>query len=171
MDYHANIDGVLWFAKQGWPLIEAAHPGLRFTVVGRNPADSVQTLASRRIEVTGTVDDVRPYYREAFAVVVPLRIGSGTRLKILEAMAAGVPVISTRLGAEGIEAIPDRHILIADTPEEMSAAVRRLRAEPEIGSHLAEEARRLVLSRYDWAVIGSQLFQIHSEVVSRARER
>ena len=103
MDYHANIDAVTWFSRTAWPEIAPKHPDLHFTIVGRDPAPAVRALASDRIHVTGTVDDVRPFYASAVAAVVPIRSGSGTRLKILEAMAAGVPVISTRLGAEGIE--------------------------------------------------------------------
>ena len=101
MDYHANIDGVTWFARDVWPALSEKHPALEFVIVGRAPSKEVLALASDKIRVTGTVDDVRPFYASAIASVVPLRVGGGTRLKILESMAAGVPVISTSLGAEG----------------------------------------------------------------------
>ena len=90
MDYHANIDGVVEFAREVWPALRERHAQLVFTIVGRDPAAEVRQLAALPgIEVTGTVPDVRPYYREAVAAIVPLRVGGGSRLKILEAMAAG----------------------------------------------------------------------------------
>ena len=104
MDYHANIDGVVDFAREVWPAVHERNPELVFTIVGRDPAAEVRQLATiRGIEVTGTVADVRPYYREAVASIVPLKVGGGSRLKILEAMAAGVAVVSTTLGAEGLD--------------------------------------------------------------------
>ncbi|MGH9678826.1 MAG: glycosyltransferase, partial [Candidatus Acidiferrales bacterium] len=126
MDYHANIDAVLWFSRNVWPEIARNDADLKFTIVGRNPGPEVRALTSDRIHVTGTVDDIRPFYASAVASIVPIRSGSGTRLKILKAMAAGVPVISTRLGAEGIEAEDGVHLLLADTGPEIAAAVYRV---------------------------------------------
>jgi sugar transferase (PEP-CTERM/EpsH1 system associated) len=157
MDYHANSEAVLWFCHEIWPKIAAEFPSLHFKIVGRNPPPSVKALAADRIIVTGTVEDVRPYYHEAFSVVVPLRVGGGTRLKILEAMAAGVPVISTRLGAEGIAAEDGKQILLADTPADMASAIRALLNEPSLASSLRDSARTLVETRYDWQVLGEKL--------------
>lgn len=143
MDYTANIDAVTHFASQIWPLIRELVPELSFTIVGRNPAPAVTALRGQPgIEVSGTVADVRPYYRGAFVVVVPLRLGSGTRLKILETMAAGVPVVSTTLGAEGLEAKPGEEILIADTAEDTAEAIVRLRRTPELRQALEERGHR-----------------------------
>ncbi len=166
MDYHANVDAVTWFAREAWPGIAARRPELEFAVVGRNPGSEVRALASARIRVTGTVEDVRPYYAEAFAVIVPLRVGSGTRLKILEAMAAGVPVVSTRLGAEGIGAQPGRDLLIADSPGEMIAALDALTAERR--ASLAEAGRKLVEQTYDWRLLAGRLSRIHEELAARS---
>ena len=169
MDYTANIDAVTHFARQIWPRIRERVPELSFTIVGRNPAPAVTALRGQPgIEVSGTVSDVRPYYREAFVVVVPLRLGSGTRLKILEAMAAGVPVVSTTLGAEGLEAKPGEEILIADTPEDTAEAIVRLRRTPELRQALEERGRKLVACRYDWRVIGERLYSIYENAVDRA---
>jgi glycosyltransferase involved in cell wall biosynthesis len=165
MDYHANIDAVTWFSRTVWPEMARNHPDLHFTIVGRDPAPVVQALASDRIHVTGTVDDVRPFYASAAAVVAPLRAGSGTRLKILEAMAAGVPVVSTRLGAEGIEAENGVHLLIADSGLEIAAAVRRVVSLCEMRDRLSQAARALVGSVYDWSAIGKQLYRIHADLV------
>jgi sugar transferase (PEP-CTERM/EpsH1 system associated) len=166
MDYHANVDAVTWFARDVWPGLSARHPEFELTIVGRNPVKSVQALASNRIRVTGTVDDVRPYYEQAFAVVVPLRVGAGTRLKILEAMAAGVPVVSTRLGAEGIDARPGRDLLIADSPKEMIDALDTL--TPERGSAIAAAGRKLVEQAYDWRILADRLYRIHEELAARS---
>lgn len=165
MDYHANIDAVAWFAREVWPEIACNHPDIDFTIVGRDPAPEVRALASDRIHVTGTVDDLRPYYTSALAVVVPLRYGGGTRLKILEAMAARVPVLSTRLGAEGIDADDDVHLLLADTSQELTAAVSRLVASPELRVRLSQAARLLVSKFYGWSTIGKQLYEIHAELM------
>jgi polysaccharide biosynthesis protein PslH len=165
MDYHANIDAVTWFSRKIWPTIALNHPHLHFTIVGRNPARDVRALVSDRIHVTGTVDDVRPYYASAVAAIVPLRSGSGTRLKILEAMAAGVPVISTRMGAEGIEFEDNVHLVLADTGPEMAAAVEQVASSNETRARLSQAARELVREVYDWSVIGMKLCAIHEELV------
>jgi polysaccharide biosynthesis protein PslH len=166
MDYHGNIEAVTRFAREAWPRIRQECPELRLTIVGRKPTPAVASLqtASSGIEVTGTVPDVRPYYREAFAAVVPLRMGSGTRLKILEAMAAGVPVVSTPLGAEGLDVMPQSNILIADTDRELADAVLALKREPSRGAALAAAARELVMKRYDWSAIGQRLLAVHERL-------
>ena len=165
MDYHANINAVLWFARNVWPEIARRHSDLRFVIVGRDPAPAVRELKSERILVTGTVDDVRPYYRSALAVVVPLRVGSGTRLKILEAMAAEVPIISTKLGAEGLDVTDNVHLLIADSGPDLIAAMDHLRSSPETRSRLAREARALVTRRYDWSVVGAGLYAVYRDLM------
>lgn len=163
MDYHANIDGVTWFAREIWPEIAAKHPEFEFTIVGRRPSGTVRALASQRIRVTGTVEDVRPFYASAVVVVVPLRVGGGTRLKILEAMAAGVPVVSTRLGAEGIDVTPNLHLLLAENRAEMAAAINQI-SDPQIRSRMVSAAREFVANRFDWALVGEKLYQIHRKL-------
>jgi glycosyltransferase involved in cell wall biosynthesis len=107
------------------------------------------------VEVTGGVPDVIPYLRAAHLLAVPLDAGGGTRLKILEAFAAGLPVVSTRVGAEGIEGTDGTHLVIAERPE-FAAAVGRLVSDAALGRRLAEAGRKLVLERYDWQVVGGQ---------------
>jgi len=165
MDYHANIYAVTWFSQAAWPEIVRNHSELHFTIIGRDPAPEVRALASDRIHVTGTVDDVRPFYASAVAAVVPLRSGSGTRLKILEAMAAEVPVVSTQLGAEGIDVKDDVHLLLANSGPEIAAAVHRIVSSFETQTRLSAAARALVCRVYDWPVIGKQLHRIHADLV------
>jgi glycosyltransferase involved in cell wall biosynthesis len=170
MDYHANIDAVLEFATQVWPLISRRFPDFRFVIAGRNPPARIRALEARDVEVTGTVDDVRPWYASALVVVVPLRTGSGTRLKILEAMAAGVPVVSTRLGAEGLEVTDGADIILAETPRETIEAIEALSVSPERRSSLIAAGRELVRNRYDWPILGARLLRIH-ESASQARKK
>jgi glycosyltransferase involved in cell wall biosynthesis len=169
MDYHANIDAAAWFVRQVWPALRRKHPDLTFTIVGRNPSAEVRALASDGVTVTGAVEDVRPYYARALAVIAPLRVGSGTRLKILEAMACGAPVVSTRLGAEGLDVSDREDILLADTAAEIVAAVSRLISLPQLSRSLAEAGRRLVRQQYDWSILGARLQRIHCEVIDRVR--
>jgi polysaccharide biosynthesis protein PslH len=165
MDYHANIDAVTWFAKEVWPEISRRHPELEFVIAGRHPSLAVRALASEQIRVTGTVEDVRPFYAAAVTVVVPLRVAGGTRLKILEAMAAGVPVVSTRLGAEGIDATHDVDLLLADRSAEIISAIEQILGSAETSSRLIRAARDLVVRRYDWATLGDELYHIHRNLI------
>jgi glycosyltransferase involved in cell wall biosynthesis len=157
MDYHANIEAACRFAAEVWPQVRAAVPHLVFTIVGRKPAAAVLGLAGNGIEVTGTVADVRPYYAEAAAAVIPLQVGGGTRIKMLEAMAATVPVVSTRLGAEGLDAIPGKHYLQADSPAAMLAALTGICRDPERAAQLAESGREFVRRHHGWDALGDRL--------------
>jgi polysaccharide biosynthesis protein PslH len=145
-----NIDGVTHFAQNIWPRIAAAHPQARWQIIGGRPPPSLLALAGPRVELTGFVSDLRPYLAAAAAVVVPLRLGGGTRLKIVEAMAIGKAIVSTRLGAEGIEAVPGRDILVENEPAAFADAVSRLLADPGLAARIGRSARRLAVERYAW---------------------
>jgi polysaccharide biosynthesis protein PslH len=167
MDYHANVDGAVGFAREVWPRVRDRQPELIFTIVGKDPAPAVRELAQLPgIEVTGTVDDVRPFYRDAIAAVVPLNVGGGSRLKILEAMAAGVPVVSTTLGAEGLEVQHDENILIADTSAQLFEAIVTVVENEGRHKHLSDAGRALVSSRYDWSRLGASLFRAYEELLA-----
>jgi sugar transferase (PEP-CTERM/EpsH1 system associated) len=167
MDYHANIDAAQFFAHEVWPQIYSDYPDWKFTIVGRDPAASVRELAALPgIEVTGTVDDVRPYYRDALASVVPLRVGGGSRLKILEAMAARVPVVSTSLGAEGLEIMDGENILIHDNPADLVGALVKVAHDKMLRNQIVEAGYSLAVHRYDWAAIGKKLRGIHRQLVA-----
>ena len=165
MDYHANVDGALYFAREVWPKIRALRPDLKFVICGSRPTAEILALRNSQpgVTVTGTVDDVRPYYQSALASIVSLRVGGGTRLKVLEAMAAGTPVVSTTLGAEGLAVTHGKDVLIADTPAEMVDAIVHLQNESEQWRSLVLNGRRLVETRYDWSVSGEKLLRLHQE--------
>jgi glycosyltransferase involved in cell wall biosynthesis len=146
-----NVDGVTHFAQNIWPRIAEAHPEARWKIIGGRPPPSLLALAGPRVELTGAVSDLRPHLAAAAAVVVPLRLGGGTRLKIVEAMAMGKAIVSTTLGAEGIEAVPGRDILVADEPAAFAAAVGRVFAEPSLAARIGQSARRLAVERYAWS--------------------
>ena len=172
MDYHPNIEAVLDFAQTVWPQVQRQHPEFVFTIVGRNPAQSVLQLASQPgIEVTSTVADVRPYYHEAIASVVPLKMGAGSRLKILEAMAAGVPIISTTLGAEGLAVRHGEHIAITDSHQAMIQELLDLPHQTEQWQRRTKAARAQTLARYDWTSLGAALFDVHSTLAGRQLAR
>ena len=160
MDYSANVEAVEYFAREAWPALHSSLPHLVFTLVGRNPPQRIRELGKRPgIEVTGTVSDVRPYYREAIAAVVPIRVAGGTRLKILEAMAAGVPVVSTRLGAEGLRIEPELHFMLADNPIDFCLQIERLAGDFSLWGRVSGAGRRLVETTYDWKILGANLIQ------------
>lgn len=163
-----NVDAMLWFARAIWPALAARLPNLRCFVVGR-PAPEIAALASDRIIVTGSVPDLRPYYAQAAAVVVPIRVGSGTRLKILEAFAAGVPVVSTTLGAEGIPAQPERELLIADTPQAFVDQTTRLLADRDLAESIRRRARGLAETAYDWKILAGRQMALYEKLAKDMR--
>lgn len=170
MDYYANADAAVWFARKVWPQLRGQ--GRVFTVVGRSPLPTVRALAADgEIEVTGTVPDVRPYYREALVHVVPLRVGGGTRLKIPESMAAGVPVVTTALGAEGLRVRAGEHCLFAETPEDFRDAIARLLADPDLWRRLSLTAREFAQREYDWSAVCAPLREIYGELVGRSERQ
>lgn len=171
MDYHANIEGATSFARTVWPIIHQQQSSLRFTIVGRNPSMAVSELASMAgIEVTGSVADVRPYYREALAAVVPLNVGGGSRLKILEAMAAGVPVVSTRLGAEGLDVRDGENILLVESTSELANGILKMVETADLRARLINGGQALVRGRYDWSMLGAKLLDQYEILLRGAGE-
>jgi len=152
MDWLPNVDAVTFFCRDILPLIRQEEPDVRFTIVGRSPTPAVQRLAEDpAIDVTGRVDDVRPFLAASTVNVVPLRIGGGTRLKIFEAMAAGRAVVSTTVGAEGLPTESGRHLLVANEPGAFAIAVLTLLRDEERRQAIESEARAFVSERFDWA--------------------
>ncbi len=151
MDYHANVDGVLWFANEVFPGILNHYPKALFYIVGSNPAPQLTELAERPgIRVTGFVDDVRPYYRKADVCVIPLRLARGVQNKVLEAMSMGRPVVATTKANQGILAHSGKHLMIEDTPTGFQRTVLSLLADRDKAETLGRRAREYVRGKYDW---------------------
>lgn len=150
IDYYPNTDGLLFFLRDVMPQVKERFPSVKLLVVGQSPPEIIRRWASDNVIITGLVDDVRPYLERASAVIVPLRIGGGTRLKIVEALAMGKAVVSTRLGAEGIDVTDERDILLADTAEAFARQVGRLLDNGTLVHRLGRAARLLAESKYDW---------------------
>ena len=156
LSYPPNADGIRWFMQEIFPLVQKQVPDVTLTVIGKNPpADFVQMAqqSGGAIKVTGYVDDLDPYMAEAALMVVPVRAGSGMRVRLLEAFARAMPTVTTTIGLEGIHAEADKEILLADDPETFAASTVNLLNDPELQQSLAENGRKLAVSRYDWRAV------------------
>lgn len=171
MDYFPNIDAVLFFARKCWPIIQEQVPDATWQIVGKNPPPEIKRLAALPgITVTGTVPEVHPYLAASAVALAPLQVGSGTRLKILEAFAMRKAVVSTSVGCEGLSVVPGKQLLIADHPEEFAQAVITLLNNPEMRTALGNAGRTLVETKYSWEHCGTQLLRV-LETHIRRREQ
>lgn len=152
MDWMPNIDAMNYFVREIYPLVKQKSPDVSLAIVGRNPPPLLREMASNdaSITVTGTVDDVRPYLAEAEVMIVPLRIGGGTRIKIYEGMAAGIPIVSTAIGAEGLPLTHREHIVLADSPDDFANGIGELFQKPDFARSIADNGRRLVQEKFSW---------------------
>jgi len=164
MDWPANVDGVDFFCREVWQQVKTAVPEAKFYIVGRNPPPRITKLASDSIVVTGRVESVMPFIRKAAVFIVPLRIGGGTRLKIYEAMAAGKAVVSTSVGAEGLDFHDGEDILIADEADKFASDVVELLVNKDRRIKLGGSAAKLA-AQYDWATIAKRF----EEILRKAR--
>ena len=165
MGYYPNVDAVRFFAQHCWPLIRARIPEATWQIVGKNPMPEVLQLASLPgVTVTGAVPDTRPYLAESSVAIAPLRIGSGTRLKILEAFAMQKAVVSSSIGCEGLAVESGRHLLVADQPEAFAEAVIALLNQPEKRQELGRAGRDLVEAMYSWEQCGKHLLDVIAEM-------
>jgi glycosyltransferase involved in cell wall biosynthesis len=177
MFWPPNIEGVLWFAASVFPLILAQVPEARFVIAGKNPPASVTALAAPgsplhgRVEVTGFVADPQPLLSASRVFIVPLRAGGGMRVKIVDGWQWGVPIVSTSIGAEGIEVRPDENILLADTAELFAAAVVNLLRSDELGLRLRSNGRDWVETYYNWRTIYPQIETIYEQLTNQTTTR
>jgi glycosyltransferase involved in cell wall biosynthesis len=163
--YRPNYEAMLWFVENVFPLVRAQIPEAHLTITGNHA--SLPLPATENVTLTGFVDDVRPCIASAWASLVPIWTGGGTRLKILEAMALGTPVIATSKGAEGLDAVPGEHLLVADAAEDFATAVIQLLQNPALRHTISQKAAEFVAGRYNWPVIAPRFL----EVVERAARR
>ncbi len=170
LSYFPNVDAVTYFVRDIWPRIAEVNPQARLKIIGAQAPSSILALSQHNIEVTGFVPDLRPHLASATAVVVPLRFGGGTRLKIVEAMSMGAAIVSTSLGAEGIEAVPGRDLLIEDEPAAFAQAVNNLLAEPALVARLGQSARQLAVGRYAWSGAAKSLEKFYREILNDRSE-
>lgn len=172
LDYDPCEKGVWFFCTEILPLLRRSMPTVRFVAVGRNPSLRLRRLAASDdgMILTGRVADVRPFMHAASVSVAPLLSGSGTRLKILESLAAGTPVVTTTLGVEGIEALPGEHLLVADEPEAFATAVRSIMGDESLARKLRQQGRQLVESKYGWPPICDRLLDVYRDL-SRSAHR
>lgn len=167
MDWYPNEDGILEFIDTTLPLIQRELADATFTVVGRNASKLLLDVDGRNgVRVTGTVDDVRPYVAEGAVYVVPLRIGGGTRLKILEALAMGKALVSTTIGAEGLPLVDGEHFIAADSPAELAQACVSLLRDPTRRAALGRAGRALVEQRHSWERVAQDFEQLCQEAIS-----
>ena len=166
MDWRPNQDAAEFFIDEILPEIRKLRPDAHFTLVGRKPPRHIKELGSAPgVTVTGTVDDVRPYIRDAAVFVVPLRIGGGSRLKILEALAMKKAVVSTPVGAEGLDVNEGKDILLADSPQDFAATVVRCMNDANLRRRLGNNGRKLVEERYQWEKLAEKLNQYLTSIL------
>jgi glycosyltransferase involved in cell wall biosynthesis len=171
MNMFANRDAVEWFLDFVWPLIKARRPETKFFAIGQRPSQKLLEATRRDPSVIapGHVADVRPWVQQAAAYIVPMRVGGGTRLKVVDAMAQGKAIVSTRLGTEGIDGTPGIHFLNADEPGAFADSVIRLIEQPEERRRLGEAARDRAESHYTWPVQGQRLIAAYQRVLAEQR--
>lgn len=164
MKYVPNYDGIAWFLDEIFPKILEKIPDATITIVGKNPPQSILSRASQNIIVTGFVEDTRPYIEKSAVYVVPLRMGGGTRLKIMEALAVKKPMVTTSIGCEGIDVVNGESLLIADKPDEFADKVIELFTNPKRAEDLTEKGYELVKNQYRWESIGRQMDRAYNEL-------
>ena len=168
MGYPPNVDAVLYFCNEILPLIERQIPNVKLLVVGKHPTSEILKLGKRmNVYVTGYVRDIIPYYNKVSVSIIPLRAGGGTRLKILESMALGRPVVTTRVGAEGLYVVDQKNIIIADAPSKFAEGVIRLLQDKNFSKEISRNARQAVVSNYDWPTISQKLVALYCNLLAK----
>jgi polysaccharide biosynthesis protein PslH len=164
LTYRPNVDAALYLVDEVWPRVTSQRPAARLSIVGRSPAEEVERLRRPGVEVTGEVPDIRPHLAKAAVVAAPVRIGGGTRLKIVEGLAMGKAMVSTSLGCEGIPVSDRAQLMIADEPEAFAARIVELFDRPDLGAELGRAGRELVEREYSWELAGERLAALYERI-------
>ena len=168
MDYYPNQECMFDFCERTWPLVRARRPDMKLVIVGADPSPAVKKLGELPgVTVTGSVPDVRPYVLRSAAMVAPLNIARGTQNKILEAMAMGVPVVSSGVAAGGVDAVADEHFLVANEPAQYAEAILRIAEDPDERARLAHAGRQRMLTHHAWPRSMERLDAIVERCVAR----
>lgn len=167
INYRPNTDAVDYFNRAMFPQVRRVRPSARFVVVGQGAPEWLVRTAPPGVEFTGYVPDIRPYLERAAVVVVPLRSGSGTRLKILEALATARPVVSTTVGCEGLSVVDGQHVSIVDEPDQFAREVTSLMSDPLRSNELGQRGRELVVANYSWHIAGQRLERFHTQLIGK----
>jgi glycosyltransferase involved in cell wall biosynthesis len=162
-----NVNGVLWFIDNVMPLIQKAIPGFTLDLLGLNPPPVLRKKANDSVRVLGYIDDIRPHIAQAGVYVVPLHVGSGIRIKILEAMSMGIPVVSTSVGCEGIPGKNGTDFMIADSAEEFAHAVIKILSDPAYGANMGNSARQFIEEHFNWDRAVGIIEQEFARIASR----
>jgi sugar transferase (PEP-CTERM/EpsH1 system associated) len=167
MTHYPNVDSVRYFVEEIWPRIRAARPGARITMIGAHPPDSIRAFgAAPGVEIAGQVPDIRPHVQRAAVYVVPLRVGGGTRLKILDALAMGKAIVSTSVGCEGLEVEDGRDIAVADTAEAFAHRTLALMDDAALRAAMGRAARHTAETRYGWERLGALQEDVYQEAAA-----
>ena len=169
LSYYPNLDGLLFFLREVMPIVRRVYPSARLKIVGADPPEAIRRFEARDVTFTGFVPDLRPHLAGASVIIAPLRIGGGTRLKVLEAMAMAAPVVSTSLGAEGIAVTSGREVLLADTAETFAAEIIRVLRDDDLAAELGGAGRRLIETSYDWRASARALEALYRRAVPAHR--
>lgn len=164
LNYRPNLDAVRYLIDEIWPLVRHRYPDAELNLTGSTQGVDVRALRGPGVRLLGEVPDIRPYVSSAAAVVVPIRIGGGTRLKVLEAMAMGKPIVSTAAGCEGVSVDDGEHLLIADSAPAFASRIFEVFENASLRDALAQNGRRLVESRYSWELAGARLEALHRQI-------
>ncbi len=171
LDQYSNRDGLLYVVRDVWPRVRTLYPDAVFHVIGSNPPAELRTMAASdpQLRVHGFVPDVRPYFAGATATICPARDGGGTRIKVLDGLAQAVPVISTSVGCEGLDVVPEEHVLIADTPDAFVSQIRRVFDDHAFATAVGRRGRALAEARYSWNAQATKLLDVYETVVESRR--
>jgi glycosyltransferase involved in cell wall biosynthesis len=172
LTYHPNFDAVDFFLREVFPLIQAERPQVKLFITGKLDGVPIERLpVNKNVIFTGYLDDIRPRVAQSWINIVPLREGGGTRLKILEALALGTPVVATAKGVEGLDLAAGHDLLVADEPAEFATTILQLLQDLPLRERLSQNGRQTVAARYDWSIIGRQFNEFLETVVAQGRRK